>query len=130
MNKRIPISLSENRKYLSDIIEKGFIPTERNFLPFSYRMNEAVFGALVGVQPMYIFIQEDTSRMLVREILELEEKILEENNKETIVVTNQQDKDKYIEVSQAMYQLLGDMQFESDKERIAYLQRVYPEVCL
>ena len=92
-------------------------------------MNEAVFGSIVGVKPMFIFIQEDTSRMLVREILDLEEKIISEKDKDRIVVVNQEEKDKYIKVSQALYQLLGDTPFCSDMERITYLQREYPEVC-
>ena len=129
MKTKFPISLMEDKKYVSIIIQKGFIPTERNFLPFSYGMNEAVFGSIVGVKPMFIFIPEDTSRMLVREILDLEEKIINEKDKDRIVVVNQEEKDKYIKVSQALYQLLGDNPFCSDMERITYLQREYPEVC-
>lgn len=129
MKTNDPMSLKVDKKYVTKILQSGFIPTERNFLPFSYRMNETVFGSIVGVNPMFIFIRKDTSRMLVREILDLEEKIFKENDKDRIAVLSQEEKEKYIGVSQALYQLLGDKQFDSDMERIAYLQKEYPELC-
>lgn len=128
MNMSIPSSLMDNKEYVSNIIRKGFVPTDRNFLPFSYGMNEAVFGSIVGVKPMYVFIQEDTSNMLVREILELEEQIIVNKDKDKIVVVNQQEKDKYMEASRAIYNLLDEKEFNTDSERINYLLDEYPKL--
>ena len=95
-------------------------------------MKEAIFGNIVGVKTMYVFMPIDTSRMSVLSILETEEKIIKEGKKGSLYVVSEKERDEMLAVTLAFnLMMMGHEAAEplnTDKEKIEFLMSLYPEL--
>lgn len=132
MNTKLPASVIERKQYAQTLIRYRVLPTARNFLPLTYNMKEAIFGNIVGVKTMYVFMPIDTSRMSVLSILETEEKIIKEGKKGSLYVVSEKERDEMLAVTLAFnLMLMGHEAAEplnTDKEKIEFLMSLYPEL--
>lgn len=131
MSTTIPVSVTERKKYVQTILRFKVLPTARNFLPLTYDMKEALFGSIVGVKPMYVFMPIDTSKMSVLSILEAEEKIIKEKKKGSLHVVSEEDRNEMIAVTQSLNLLLKEHEISDSlrgEEKIALLLNYYPEL--
>jgi len=132
MNKKLPISVSERKCYAQQLIHFKVLPTARNFLPLTYDMKEALFGSIVGVKTMFVFIPIDTSQMSVLSILEAEEKIIREGKKGSLHIVSEEERDEMMAIALALNQILMEHEATealiTDKEKIEFLMSQYPEL--
>lgn len=132
MNTKLPASVIERKQYAQTLIRYRVLPTARNFLPLTYNMKEAIFGNIVGVKTMYVFMPIDTSRMSVLSILETEEKIIKEGKKGSLYVVSEKERDEMLAVTLAFnLMMMGHEAAEplnTDKEKIEFLMSLYPEL--
>ena len=88
MNTKLPTSVTKRKRYAKKLIRYRVLPTARNFLPLTYDMKEALFGSIVGVKTMFVFMPIDTSQMSVLSILEAEEKIIKDGEKGSLHIVS------------------------------------------
>lgn len=126
MKQELPISLLKRKEYVVRVLKDKVLPTDRNFLPFTYDMKESFSGSIVGGNPMFVYMPIDTSHMSVISILEEEEKIIKAGEKESLKVVTEAERDEMTAVTIALNPLVCGL--ETDKEKVEYLLEEYPEL--
>lgn len=132
MNTKLPTSVTKRKRYAKKLIRYRVLPTARNFLPLTYDMKEALFGSIVGVKTMFVFMPFDTSQMSVLSILEAEEKIIKDGEKGSLHIVSEEERDEMMAVTLAFnLMLMGNEATESlvtDKDKIEFLLSHYPDL--
>lgn len=132
MNTKLPTSVTKRKRYAKKLIRYRVLPTARNFLPLTYDMKEALFGSIVGVKTMFVFMPIDTSQMSVLSILEAEEKIIKDGEKGSLHIVSEEERDEMMAVTLAFnLMLMGNEATESlvtDKDKIEFLLSHYPDL--
>lgn len=126
MNNQIPIQLIPYKEPIRVILKYDVLPSEKNFMPFSYALNEAYFHTFVGVPPTFVFIPLDTSEMSVLSIIEKEEEIIKNGKKKSLLVVSETDKKELLEATSAIKDILKGDEYHSDKEGVCLLKKKYP----
>lgn len=127
MNK-IPDELLCRRVYVASMIKDGIIATEKNFLPFTYGMKESVYGTIVGVKDTFVYMTIDTSHMSVLSILEAEEELINKAVPKSVRTVIKEEREEFISAGKAMLELVKDLGFQTDRERIDYIMSLFPEM--
>ena len=126
MSKKVlPTSLQNGLSYVAIMCQYKIIATEKNFIPFTYDMKEAVQGGICGVEERYIFMLMDTSHMLVLSVLEAEERMFKEV-KDEFLVFNKTQKEEMLKVSSDLSKLVTNQDLETDREKIEFFLSEYP----
>ena len=132
MKSKLPASVMKRKEYVKAMIANKVLATGRNFLPLTYDMKESLFGRIVGVKPMFVYMPIDTSHMSVLSILEAEEKIIQAKKAGSLKVVSEEDKNEMMEATTALNLLLYEDNvldtLSTDKEKIEYLLTRYPEL--
>lgn len=132
MNTKLPTSVTKRKRYAKKLIRYRVLPTARNFLPLTYDMKEALFGSIVGVKTMFVFMPIDTSQMSVLSILEAEEKLIKDGEKGSLHIVSEEERDEMMAVTLAFnLMLMGNEATESlvtDKDKIEFLLSHYPDL--
>lgn len=132
MNTKLPTSVTKRKRYAKKLIRYRVLPTARNFLPLTYDMKEALFGSIVGVKTMFVFMPIDTSQMSVLSILEAEEKIIKDGEKGSLHIVSEEERDEMMAVTLAFnLMLMGNeatVSLVTDKDKIEFLLSHYPDL--
>ncbi|MBO4434589.1 MAG: hypothetical protein J5769_03945 [Bacteroidales bacterium] len=110
------------------MIKDGIIATEKNFLPFTYGMKESVYGTIVGVKDTFVYMTIDTSHMSVLSILEAEEELINKAVPKSVRTVIKEEREEFISAGKAMLELVKDLGFQTDRERIDYIMSLFPEM--
>lgn len=123
--KFLPKSLTDGMMYVAIMCQYKILAREKNFLPLTYDMKEAVQGGICGVEERYIFMLMDTSQMSVLSILEAEEKMFKEV-KDEFLVFNKSQKEEMLKVASELSELVANQDLETDREKIEFFLSEYP----